>query len=216
MATLMDFIMAQRGDESDPRFAANQQAMELQNIAANAQRPGMMPPPAFAGGFSPTMQPMQRAPMMMAAPQMVTATPLFPSIPPSGIQPSAYSGYGGQDSPRERVAMGVATSMRAPLPPVSSSAPGAPMQLASAAPSVRESFMQRLLGGPVYQSNGMPLLAQPQGPTPSGATLPPAMQATTPQQINFGNPDNPADFVRADRALMGLPEDALRIAGLLG
>jgi hypothetical protein len=40
--------------------------------------------------------------------------------------------------------------------------------------------------------------------------------ATTPQQINFGNPDNPADFVRADRALMGLPEDALRIAGLLG
>ena len=201
MATLMDFIMAQRGDESDPRFAANQQAMELQNIAANSQRPGMMPPPAFAGGFSPTMQPMQRAPMMMAAPQMVTATPLFPSIPPSGIQPNAYSGYGGQDSPRERVAMGVAPGMSAPLPPVRPSALGAPMQLSSAAPSVRESFMQRLLSGPNYQSNSMPVM--PQG-------------ATTPQQINFGNPDNPADFVRADRALMGLPEDALRIAGLRG
>jgi hypothetical protein len=78
---------------------------------------------------------------------------------------------------------------------------GAPMQMASAAPSVRESFMQRLLSGPNYQSNSMPVM--PQG-------------ATTPQQINFGNPDNPADFVRADRALMGLPEDALRIAGLLG
>lgn len=98
----------------------------------------------------------------------------------------AYSGYGGQDSPRERVAM---------------AAPGAPMQLASAAPSVRESFMQRLLSGPNYQSNSMPVM--PQG-------------ATTPQQINFGNPDNPADFVRADRALMGLPEEALRVAGLLG
>jgi hypothetical protein len=92
-----------------------------------------------------------------------------------------------------------------PLPPRRPSMPmapaGAPMQLGSAAPSVRESFMQRLLGGPNYQSNSMPVM--PQG-------------ATTPQQINFGNPDNPADFVRADRALMGLPEDALRIAGLLG
>lgn len=85
MATLMDFIMAQRGDQSDPRFAANQQAMELQNLAANAQRPGMMPPSAFAGGFSPPMQPMQRAPMMMAAPPLSLMSDNFPPIPPSGV-----------------------------------------------------------------------------------------------------------------------------------
>ena len=63
------------------------------------------------------------------------------------------------------------------------------MQLASAAPSVRESFMQRLLSGPNYQSNSMPVM--PQG-------------ATTPQQINWGDPDSAADFVRANQAYMGL------------
>jgi hypothetical protein len=73
---------------------------------------------------------------------------------------------------------------------------GAPMQLGSAAPSVRESFMQRLLSGPNYQSNSMPALMTPQGPTPSGAAMP--------QQINWGDPDSAADFVRANQAYMGL------------
>jgi hypothetical protein len=179
---------------------------EFMRTVPGASRSRVLPP-GVAGGSMPMMPMMPQSPVpsMASAPPMVAASDFFPSIPPSGIQPLAPV--------RE---IGAAPGMSAPPPPVRSSAPGAPMQLASAAPSVRESFMQRLLGGPVYQSNGMPLLAQPQGPTPSGATLPPAMQATTPQQINFGNPDNPADFVRADRALMGLPEDALRIAGLLG
>lgn len=139
--------------------------------------------PSFARGMAPM-------PEQPAMPMQTPAMPpmMFGAPAPQMFRPAApaYSGYGGQDSPRERVAM---------------AAPGAPMQLASAAPSVRESFMQRLLSGPNYQSNSMPVM--PQG-------------ATTPQQINFGNPDNPADFVRADRALMGLPEEALRVAGLLG
>ena len=191
MATLMDFIMAQRGDQSDPRFAANQQAMELQNLAANAQRPGMMPPPAFAGGFSPTMQPMQRAPMMMAAPPLSLMSDNFPPIPPSGVPvlPPA----------RE---VGAAPGMGMPLQPPRPSAPGAPMQLGSAAPSVRESFMQRLLSGPNYQSNSMPVV--PQG------------GAQSVRDINFADPDNAADFFRAERALRALPEETLRMAGLLG
>jgi hypothetical protein len=176
MATLMDFIMAQRGDQSDPRFAANQQAMELQNLAANAQRPGMMPPSAFAGGFSPPMQPMQRAPMMMSAPPLSLMSENLPPIPPSGVPVLP--------PPRE---VGAAPGMGMPLP--RPSAPGAPMQLGSAAPSVRESFMQRLLSGPNYQSNSMPVM--PQG-------------AATPQQINWGDPDSAADFVRANQAYMGL------------
>tara|TARA_R110000868_G_scaffold6894_6_gene38294 strand:- start:4335 stop:4844 length:510 start_codon:yes stop_codon:yes gene_type:complete len=78
----------------------------------------------------------------------------------------------------------------APRRPSAPMAPaGAPMQLASAAPSVRESFMQRLLSGPNYQSNSMPVM--PQG-------------ATTPQQINWGDPESAADFVRANQAYMGL------------
>lgn len=83
-----------------------------------------------------------------------------------------------------------------PLPPRRPADVGAPMQLASAAPSVRESFMQRLLSGPNYQSNSMPALMTPQGPTPSGATMP--------QQINWGDPESAADFVRANQAYMGL------------
>jgi hypothetical protein len=189
MATLMDFIMAQRGDQSDPRFAANQQAMELQNLAANAQRPGMMPPPAFAGGFSPTMQPMQRATMMMAAPPLSLMSDNFPPIPPSGVPvlPPA----------RE---IGAAPGMNMPLPPPRPANIGAPMQTGSAAPSVRESFMQRLLSGPNYQSNSMPVVMQPQGPLASGAPMQ--------QQVNWGDADNAADFFRA--------EQAARQMGLLG
>ena len=200
MATLMDMIMMQRQGMDDPRYAADMQAADLQSRFAQSQP---MTPPSFAGGFSPTMPPSVRAPVMIAAPplQMPQMPPAVPPLPPA----------------RE---VGAAPGMGVPMPPPRpaniGAAPGAPMQLASAAPSVRESFMQRLLGGPEYQSNSLPVIAQPQGPTPSGAALPPMMQAQTPQQINFGNPDNPADFVRADRALMGLPEEALRVAGLLG
>ena len=75
------------------------------------------------------------------------------------------------------------------------------MQLASAAPAtVRESFMQRLLSGPNYQSNSMPVVMQPQGPMVSGAPLP--------QQVNWGDPESAADFFRADQAARQL--------GLLG
>ena len=162
---------------------------EFMRTVPGASRSRVLPP-GVAGGSMPPMQPMQRAPMMMAAPPLSLMSDNFPPIPPSGVPvlPPA----------RE---VGAAPGMGMPLQPPRPANIGAPMQLGSAAPSVRESFMQRLLGGPNYQSNSMPVM--PQG-------------ATTPQQINFGNPDNPADFVRADRALMGLPEDALRIAGLLG
>jgi hypothetical protein len=119
---------------------------------------------------------------------MATPSATVQPIPPSGISPTAYSGYGGQDSPRERVAM--------------ASAPRAPTPLASAAPSVRESFMQRLLSGPNYQSNSMPVVPQ--------------AGAQSVRDINWGDPENAADFFRAERALMGLPEETLRVAGLLG
>ena len=205
MASLMDDILAryeQRRTQMQGQYPSER---EMRRFAPPI---GGASPPSWAGGFSPIMPP--TTPMQMTPVRPMDSTLFGEDVGPRPLPMRAIdSTLAGYDMP-------------APMQPSRSAnmggptAPGAPMQLASAAPSVRESFMQRLLGGPVYQSNGMPLLAQPQGPTPSGATLPPAMQATTPQQINFGNPDNPADFVRADRALMGLPEDALRIAGLLG
>jgi hypothetical protein len=91
------------------------------------------------------------------------------------------------------------------------------MQLAGGQPSVRQSFMQRLLGGPDYQSNNMPVVAQPQGPMGAemrGAPMPMQANPMTPQQINWGDSENAADFFRADRALQNLPPEVLR--GLLG
>jgi hypothetical protein len=134
------------------------------------------------------------------------------SQPPVSIRPMDSTFFGEDVGPRPAPMRAVDSTLAGydmpvsfpaspPLPPRRPANLGAPTQLASAAPSVRESFMQRLLSGQNYQSNSMPVV--PQG-------------VTTPQQINFGNPDNPADFFRAERALMGLPEETLRVAGLLG
>jgi hypothetical protein len=92
--------------------------------------------------------------------------------------------------------------MMPPMPPPRPAAEpvGAPMQLAGGQPSVRQSFMQRLLGGPDYQSNNMPVVMSPQGPTASGGFLP--------QSVNWGDPESAADFFRADAAARQL--------GLLG
>lgn len=195
MASLMDMIMMQRQGMDDPRAAADMQAMELQNMARTAQQPaasafGPLPRPSFAGSLSPVQSFAPRAPMLLGAP-MPQVLP-----PPAAVPPVAYSGFGGQDSPRERLAMAPAP---VPVPPPPAPV-GAPMQLASAAPSVRESFMQRLLSGPNYQSNNMPALMTPQGPTPSGAPMP--------QQVNWGDADDAADFFRA--------EQVARQMGLLG
>jgi hypothetical protein len=135
------------------------------------------------------------APMMMSAPPLSPLPAFTPAAPPMP-QPVA-----------------------APAPMPSPRPAAAPMQIAPApaAPSVREGFMQRLLGGPDYQSNNMPVVAQPQGPMGremQGAPMPMQAKPMTAQDINWGNPENAADFFRADRALQNLPPEVLR--GLLG
>lgn len=141
--------------------------------------PAMPVPPV------PAMAPRAPLPMMIGQPMPMAVPPLPPAM---------------QVAP-----------LPMPRPAMAQQPAGAPMQLAGAAPaqSVRESFMQRLLSGPVYQSTGETLIAQPQGAMPmTGAPMAPAMTPMRPQDINWGNPENPADFVRADQALRGL--------GLLG
>lgn len=102
--------------------------------------------------------------------------------------------------------MPMALQQPAPMPPAPPMTPprpaAAPMQIAPApaAPSVREGFMQRLLGGPNYQSNNMPVVMSPQGPMASGGFLP--------QSVNWGDPESATDFFRADQAARQL--------GLLG
>ena len=189
MATLMDFIMAQRGDQSDPRFAANQQAMQLQNMARAAEQPAASATGAIAPNLPP---PMIRPPMLLGAP-----TPMLSAPEP---RPTPMPMLVGQPMPSMPQPMAQPTPA-APMPSPRPAAPaGAPMQLAGGQPSVREGFMQRLLGGPNYQSNNMPVVMSPQGPMASGGFVP--------QSVNWGDPESAADFFRADQAARQL--------GLLG
>lgn len=74
------------------------------------------------------------------------------------------------------------------------------------APKREPGFFERIFGGTQYQSNNLPLLMQPQGPMPvTGAPMPEA--------INYGDPNNAADFFRADRLLM---QQNPAMFGLLG
>jgi hypothetical protein len=217
MASLMDFLMAQRGmSAGSPDYTLGNRggiqpagspfspdgrlgSMGMRNMM-NAQRnlanaatpaPQRVAPPrelfdvlSSYGAGSPLSQPpatpMQRPPMMMSAGL------------PMALQPQA------QTPP---MALPASPPLPPPRPVMPAAPAGAPMQLASAAPAtVRESFMQRLLSGPNYQSNSMPVVMQPQGPMVSGAPLP--------QQVNWGDPESAADFFRADQAARQL--------GLLG
>lgn len=127
----------------------------------------------------------------------------------SPAQMPATSTYGALQNTPAPMMMGAGMPMAlqqpTPMPaaPMPSPRPAAaPMQIAPApaAPSVREGFMQRLLGGPNYQSNNMPVVMSPQGPMASGGFLP--------QSVNWGDPESAADFFRADQAARQL--------GLLG
>jgi len=121
----------------------------------------------------------------------------LPPAPPANLT-DMYAGY--NLPPMARPPMNITPPLPPPRPaaPASGFVPPANVPLPPPRPadmSVRESFMQRLLGNPT-QSNSMPVLMTPQGPTPSGAALP--------QQVNWGDADNPADFFRASQALQGL------------
>jgi hypothetical protein len=70
----------------------------------------------------------------------------------------------------------------------------APMASSVTAPAREQGFFEKLFKGPQFQSNNMPVNAMPQGPMPgTGATMP--------SYINYGDPNNAADFFRADALL---------------
>jgi len=70
----------------------------------------------------------------------------------------------------------------------------APMASSVTTPAREQGFFEKLFKGPQFQSNNMPVNAMPQGPMPgTGATMP--------SYINYGDPNNAADFFRADALL---------------
>jgi hypothetical protein len=253
MATLMDFIMAQRGmPEGSPDYTLGSRAnlqptrspfspdgrlgnmgarnmMNAQQGLANSYMPaqtGTTPPQQLFDVLSSygAGAPMSQPPVAMPQPNARVPIPqqLFDvlssygagapmSQPPMPVRQMDSTLFGedvgarpmpmrAMDSTLAGYDMPPNVATRRPSMPMAPA--GAPMQLGSAAPSVRESFMQRLLSGPNYQSNSMPVV--PQG------------GAQSVRDINFADPDNAADFFRAERALRALPEETLRMAGLLG
>lgn len=66
-------------------------------------------------------------------------------------------------------------------------------------------FLDQLLSGTDYQSNSMPVDIRAQGPSMPGQQMPL-------ESINFGDPNNAADFFRADKLLMQNPG----VPGFLG
>ena len=168
-------------------------------------------PRALTGLASMVPESAQGAMALGILPALLGPSALFGAAIPMMMRRSTQE-PSAEASPAPAAAPTASFPASPPMPPPRPAAPvGAPMQLAGAAPgpSVREGFMQRLLGGPAYQSTGGTLIAQPQGAMPTtGAPMAPVMTPTRPQDINWGDPDNPADFVRADQALRGL--------GLLG
>jgi hypothetical protein len=70
----------------------------------------------------------------------------------------------------------------------------APMASSVTAPARPQGFFEQLFKGPQFQSNNMPVNAMPQGTMPgTGAPMP--------SYINYGDPNNAADFFRADALL---------------
>lgn len=81
----------------------------------------------------------------------------------------------------------------APIPPASPSAPIAPpMPQPVVRPPAGGGILNRIFSGEDYQSNAMPVVMAPQGPDMTGATLP--------QTVNWGDPENAADYFRAANA----------------
>lgn len=143
---------------------------------------GFMPPAGLPSAeFPPQLQP-----WMPRGAAMPSAMP----VPPPGVMGMAPM---GGFTPIAPPPMNITPPLPPPRPaaPASGFVPPANVPLPPPRPadmSVRESFMQRLLGNPT-QSNSMPVL-------PAGATLP--------SQVNWGDAENPADFFRASQALQGL------------
>jgi len=157
-------------------------------VPAVPAAPPPLPSP-FQRSMAPRAQPLPTGPLSMAP--LGGFTPMAPSV---------------AAAPVARPAPAAAPSSPMNISPATLPAfPNTPEQQAADAAgwmgqSLRERFMQRLLGNPT-QSNAMPVVMSPQGPMPSGAAMP--------QQINWGDAENPADFFRASQALQAMP-------GLLG
>lgn len=220
MATLMDWLMQRqaRGYESPA-------APSLSDIVTQRQNRGYTMPPAVN-------VPNPMAPNEAVHEQLLRQVGAVPDAPiQGGANVTARPAYsqmqtyvGGQDSPLEQLRMrgqaGFPSPTTPPIPaaplmpfspnqfgglnlaPAAAAAavqPPRPIQSATATEAPKPSdpgFWSKIFSGQDYQSNSMPTIMTPQGPTDTGAVMP--------QSVNWGDPNNSADYFRAAAAAQRL------------
>jgi hypothetical protein len=221
MATLMDWLM-----QAQARGYGSSAQPSISDIVSQRQERGYTMPPTVnvPNPMSPTDAVREQ---MLRQVGVIPDTPVAggASITTRPAYSQMQSYVGGQDSPIEQLRMRGQGAMPSPsyspsqagvsaLPEMMAFAPNrfgnlaapiaatpaiapatavAPIQSATsttapAAPSI----FNRIFGGEDYQSNSMPVVMAPQGPGMTGAPLS--------QTVNWGDPENAADYFRAAAA----------------
>ena len=185
MASLMDTIMQQYYSRSSGGSGSSPSNPMMSTSIGQGLTPNPVQRPFTPSAFGPLVNPrmgsfIEPAPVsaFMGGPpsQYGSATPMAPPSMPMG-EPG-YSGAAGAMVPT------AAEAARRNLP---GRTPG---------------FLDRMLSGPDYQSNNMPVNMQAAGPAMQGQQMPNT-------GINWGDAQSAADFFRADQMLRQNP-------GLLG
>ena len=121
------------------------------------------------------------------------------SDPETGLHGGPYTG------PSIAAPLPSGLRSRLQLPPTTAAAASGPATTAAAAAAKTErSLMERLFGGPEYQSNSRLVVDRPRG---TENDKPPMTE------LNWGDNDRAADFVRADRAMQALQKGGEEFIG---
>jgi hypothetical protein len=224
MATLMDLIMREYGGAKPQPAQAFPQVYGPLTRQLATEVPlgnGAMPGGALARELATNVPlPNGSLPGGALARQLATEVPVptGPFIPQAPRMPDEVGmQYRPSMTPRmpDEVGMQYRPSMN-PLANPALNAPvvagldaanrPAPMASSVTAPAREQGFFEKLFKGPQYQSNNLPVNAVPQGAMNfTGATMP--------SYINYGDPNNAADFFRADALLQ---QQTPGFFGLLG
>ena len=181
MATLMDWLMQTQARGYGTRPSAPSPLAPTDSVREQMlKQTGAIPDTgaysqlqSYVGGQdSPIEQLRMRGQGAMPVPQAPSAAPVLP--PMMGFSPNQFGGL----TPPE------AAPAAAPINP--------PMPQPVVRPPAAPGIFSRIFSGEDYQSNAMPVVMAPQGPGTTGAPLP--------QTVNWGDPENAADYFRAAAA----------------
>ncbi len=183
MATLMDMLMQERMGSGGRDYTLGSR--------------GAMMPTGYSHNAFGNMDPINMVKSMRAQGRLGAMSPTAFNAPAEGVQmfdtPATAPVAPAQTSYPNVMGFQPNAFRNLTPPPVAPQTPVAPIQSATSttAPSA-PSIFNRIFSGEDYQSNSMPVVMAPQGPGMTGAPLP--------QTVNWGDPENAADYFRAAAA----------------